>query len=116
MTIDSWFVTYLGDQVLQSGIREYLEKFLSQNRDAMILLKKVLRGWWFGAGKSDDILASTPRSSMRVLRKGLMENLSSTVRDPSIIDEDCIIENSHIGTCTSVGRNSKIIENSIESA
>jgi glucose-1-phosphate thymidylyltransferase len=35
--------------------------------------------------------------------------LNSVVRGPSVIGENCLIENSYIGPYTSVGRNSKIV-------
>jgi glucose-1-phosphate thymidylyltransferase len=204
------FVVYLGDQILQSGISPYLERFLGQDYDAMVLLKEVedpsrygvaefdekgnlvrlvekpkvppsnyalvgvyffkpsvfgaiedlkpswrgeleitdaiqimlesnhkvgyeiLKGWWFDTGKSDDILAvnakvlderakekidgeiKDSRIDGRVeVGKGT-KILSSTIRGPSIIGENCMIENSYIGPYTSIGSNSKIIESSIE--
>jgi glucose-1-phosphate thymidylyltransferase len=93
---------------------------------------EILRGWWFDTGKSDDILAvnakvlderakekidgeiKDSRIDGRVeVGKGT-KILSSTIRGPSIIGENCIIENSYIGPYTSIGSNSKIIESSIE--
>jgi len=48
------FVVYLGDQILQSGISQYLEKFLSQDYDAMILLKEVEDPSRYGVAEFDD--------------------------------------------------------------
>ena len=48
------FVVYLGDQILQKGIKKYLEKFLSQDYDAFILLKEVEDPTRFGVAQFDD--------------------------------------------------------------
>jgi glucose-1-phosphate thymidylyltransferase len=40
--------------------------------------------------------------------------VNSVVRGPSIIGEDCVIENSYVGPYTSVGRGSKIVNSSVE--
>jgi len=47
------FVVYLGDQILQSGISQYLEKFLSRDYDAMILLKEVKDPSRYGVAEFD---------------------------------------------------------------
>jgi glucose-1-phosphate thymidylyltransferase len=51
---DERFVVYLGDQILQSGISQYLEKFLSQNCDAMVILKEVEDPSRYGVAEFDD--------------------------------------------------------------
>jgi glucose-1-phosphate thymidylyltransferase len=38
---DDKFVVYLGDNILQNGIKEYLKEFVNNNYDAMVLLKEV---------------------------------------------------------------------------
>ena len=48
------FVVYLGDQILQKGIRNYLEKFLNGNYDAFILLKEVDDPTRFGVAQFDE--------------------------------------------------------------
>jgi len=35
------FIIYLGDNMLQNGIKQYLEEFIKNNYDAMLLLKEV---------------------------------------------------------------------------
>jgi len=45
------FVLYLGDNLLQYGIKGYLEKFIKGNFDAYILLKKVEDPTKFGVAK-----------------------------------------------------------------
>jgi glucose-1-phosphate thymidylyltransferase len=207
---DEKFVVYLGDQILQKGIKRYVERFASEDYDAFILLKEVedptrfgvaqfdergrlvrlvekpkvppsryalvgvyffkpvvfdviedlkpswrgeleitdaiqlmlergysvgyeiLDGWWFDVGKSDDVLAVNAkvldeRARERVegeVRNSRVEGrvevrrgakiVNSVVRGPSIIGEDCVIENSYVGPYTSVGRGSKILNSSVE--
>uniref|UniRef100_A0A7C4S5F2 Bifunctional protein GlmU n=1 Tax=Geoglobus ahangari TaxID=113653 RepID=A0A7C4S5F2_9EURY len=48
------FVVYLGDQILQKGTRNYLEKFLNGNYDAFILLKEVDDPTRFGVAQFDE--------------------------------------------------------------
>ena len=38
---DDRFIVYLGDNMLQNGIQDYLKEFISSNYDAMVLLKEV---------------------------------------------------------------------------
>ncbi|MCX8205199.1 MAG: glucose-1-phosphate thymidylyltransferase, partial [Candidatus Nezhaarchaeota archaeon] len=47
------FVVYLGDNLLQSGIKKYVEAFLSGDYDAYILLKEVDDPTRFGVAKFD---------------------------------------------------------------
>ncbi|MEM3833396.1 MAG: glucose-1-phosphate thymidylyltransferase [Thermoprotei archaeon] len=47
------FVVYLGDNMLQNGIKEYLDKFVESDYDAMILLKEVEDPTRFGVAKFD---------------------------------------------------------------
>jgi len=51
---DSPFIVYLGDNILQYGIKEHLEKFVSGGYDAMILLKEVDDPTRFGVAKFDE--------------------------------------------------------------
>ncbi|MEM3871830.1 MAG: glucose-1-phosphate thymidylyltransferase [Nitrososphaeria archaeon] len=48
---DDSFILYLGDNLLQHGIRRYLENFLEGNFDAFILLKEVDDPTKFGVAK-----------------------------------------------------------------
>jgi glucose-1-phosphate thymidylyltransferase len=48
------FVVYLGDQILQKGIKCYLEKFLKEDYDAFILFKEVEDPTRFGVGQFDE--------------------------------------------------------------
>ena len=204
------FVVYLGDNLIQHGIKKYLNEFQNGEYDGYILLKEVedptrfgvakfddsgnlvdviekprqppssyavigiyffkpvvfdvikelkpswrgeyeitdtirlmmqkgykigysiIDGWWFDTGKKDDILQvnsiildETIKREIRgeVIdsridgRITIMEDtkiVNSTIRGPSIIGRNCIIENSYIGPYTSIGDNAKIIGSSIE--
>jgi len=48
------FVVYLGDQILQKGIKCYLEKFLKGDYNAFILFKEVEDPTRFGVGQFDE--------------------------------------------------------------
>jgi len=48
------FIVYLGDNLLQNGIKEYLEEFLKKDYDAMILLKDVEDPKRFGVAEFDE--------------------------------------------------------------
>jgi glucose-1-phosphate thymidylyltransferase len=48
------FVVYLGDNILQNGIRQYLEEFSKWDYDAMILLKEVEDPRSFGVAEFDE--------------------------------------------------------------
>jgi len=50
---DDKFVVYLGDNLLQHGIKKYVEKFLNNDFDAMILLKEVDDPCRFGVAEFD---------------------------------------------------------------
>jgi len=51
---DEPFVVYLGDNLLQYGIKQYLEEFLSRDYDAFILLKEVDDPTRFGVAEFDE--------------------------------------------------------------
>ncbi|MEM2617695.1 MAG: sugar phosphate nucleotidyltransferase, partial [Thermofilaceae archaeon] len=48
------FVVYLGDNLLQHGIKRYLEEFLREGYDAMVLLKEVEDPTRFGVAQLDE--------------------------------------------------------------
>lgn len=48
------FVVYLGDNLLQHGIKRYLEEFLGEGYDAMVLLKEVEDPTRFGVAQLDE--------------------------------------------------------------
>ena len=48
------FIVYLGDNLLQDGIKEYAAEFSSHNYDAMILLKEVEDPSKFGVAEIDE--------------------------------------------------------------
>jgi glucose-1-phosphate thymidylyltransferase len=50
---DDRFVLYLGDQILQKGIKKYVEKFVERDYDAFILLKEVDDPTRFGIAQFD---------------------------------------------------------------
>lgn len=47
------FVVYLGDNLLESGIKPYMEEFLKRGYDAMVLLKEVEDPTRFGVAQFD---------------------------------------------------------------
>ena len=51
---DEPFVVYLGDNLLQHGIKKYLEQFLNGGYDAFILLKEVEDPTRFGVAEFDE--------------------------------------------------------------
>lgn len=51
---DENFIVYLGDNLLQNGIKQYLKKFLNKDYDAMILLKEVDDPSRFGVAEFDE--------------------------------------------------------------
>ncbi|MEM5867796.1 MAG: sugar phosphate nucleotidyltransferase, partial [Candidatus Aenigmatarchaeota archaeon] len=48
------FIVYLGDNLLQNGIKSYLEKFIKEDYDAFILLKEVEDPKKFGVAQFDE--------------------------------------------------------------
>ncbi|MEM2741702.1 MAG: glucose-1-phosphate thymidylyltransferase [Nitrososphaeria archaeon] len=48
------FIVYLGDNLLQNGIKSYLEKFIKEDYDAFILLKEVEDPTKFGVAQFDE--------------------------------------------------------------
>ncbi|MEM2849486.1 MAG: glucose-1-phosphate thymidylyltransferase [Candidatus Bathyarchaeia archaeon] len=53
-TCSDSFVVYLGDNLLQYGIRKYIEEFLRKNYDAYVLFKEVEDPTRFGVAKLDE--------------------------------------------------------------
>ncbi|MBO3755426.1 MAG: glucose-1-phosphate thymidylyltransferase [Candidatus Brockarchaeota archaeon] len=51
---DDSFIVYLGDNLLQKGVKKYFEKFLVNDYDCMILLKEVDDPSRFGVAEFDD--------------------------------------------------------------
>jgi glucose-1-phosphate thymidylyltransferase len=50
---DDKFIVYLGDNILQNGIKEYVREFVNNNYDAMVLLKEVDDPKSFGVAEFD---------------------------------------------------------------
>jgi glucose-1-phosphate thymidylyltransferase len=91
-----------------------------------------LNTWWLDTGKKDDVLAANAKILDEYIKrdiKGEIVNsniegrvtiekgakiISSTIRGPAIIGQNCFIENSFIGPYTSIGNNTQIVESSIE--
>jgi len=205
------FVMYLGDNLIGSGIEDFIDTFIKTNSDAVILLKPVdnpssfgvaevngngniirltekpkepksnlalvgvyifspaiheaideirpsargeleitdaiqglmdkgkrvsshlLEAWWLDTGKKDDILTANTIVLDEIIRReieGEVDHLSivsgrvkigkgtrvidSTIRGPVVIGEYCYIENSFVGSYTSIGNNSRIINSALE--
>lgn len=204
------FVVYLGDNLIQHGIKKYLDEFQNGEYDGYILLKEVedptrfgvakfdnngklvdviekpkqppsnyaiigiyffkpvvfdiikelrpswrgeyevtdtirlmmqkgyrigyniVDGWWFDTGKKDDILEVnrvilderckrdikgeiiSSRIEGRVTIEEGTKVINSTIRGPTIIGKNCLVEDSFIGPYTSIGDESKISNSSIE--
>jgi len=51
---DEPFVVYLGDNILAGGIKEYVERFLESDADAMVLLAEVEDPRRFGVARFDE--------------------------------------------------------------
>lgn len=51
---DSPFVMYLGDNLIADDLSEYLDEFITQNLDALILLRKVSNPSAFGVAKVNE--------------------------------------------------------------
>ncbi len=51
---DDSFILYLGDNLLQNGVRKYLERFVEGDYDAYVLLKEVEDPSKFGVAKFDE--------------------------------------------------------------
>ncbi|MEM2944812.1 MAG: glucose-1-phosphate thymidylyltransferase [Thermoproteota archaeon] len=51
---DDSFIVYLGDNLLQKGVKNYFEKFLVNDYDCMVLLKEVEDPSRFGVAEFDD--------------------------------------------------------------
>ena len=93
---------------------------------------RIIEGWWIDTGKKDDILKVNAlildeRAKRNVKGESINSRIEgrvevgeetkiveSTVRGPTVIGSNCLIENSYIGPYTSIGNNTKIIESSIE--
>ncbi|MEM2291595.1 MAG: glucose-1-phosphate thymidylyltransferase, partial [Candidatus Korarchaeum sp.] len=91
-----------------------------------------VEGWWLDTGKKDDILhANALILDERIGRdiRGELVNsrvdcrvtigqgtrvVNSTVRGPTIIGENCLIQDSFIGPYTSIGNGAQIISSSVE--
>ena len=203
------FTLYLGDNLLQHGVRRYLEKFVEGDFEALVLLKDVddptkfgvakfdgerlvgfvekpkvppskyalvgvyffkpivfevikdlkpswrgeleitdalqlmlergyrvgysfVEGWWLDTGKKDDILHAnslildehTERETKGELVDSKVDGrvsvgegsrvVNSTIRGPTVVGRNCLIQGSFIGPYTSVGDNVKVLNSSIE--
>ncbi len=93
---------------------------------------ETLDTWWLDTGKKDDILfanakildeyvkrdirGTTVESKIegRVTIQGNTKITNCTVRGPSVIGDNCLIENSFIGPYTSIGNGTKIIDSALE--
>ncbi len=93
---------------------------------------EILNSWWLDTGKKDDILSANAKILDEYVErdvKGEVENSSiegrvhiaegakvvnSTVRGPSVIGRDAVVEDSFIGPYTSVGDNSRVVHSHLE--
>ncbi len=92
----------------------------------------VLDTWWIDTGKKDDLLTANAIILDEYIKKEIKGKLkeskiigrvkieegviviNSTLRGPSVIGRNAFIENSFIGSFTSIGESSKIIDSSLE--
>lgn len=93
---------------------------------------EILASWWLDTGKKDDILSANAKILDEYIDrqvKGTVTNsivdgrvkvdseakiINSTVRGPSVIGKNVLIENSFIGPYTSIGDNSKVLNSNME--
>ena len=93
---------------------------------------ETLKTWWIDTGKKDDILIANAKILDEYIKsdiKGIVQEskiegrvtikektkvFNSTIRGPSAIGVNSIIENSFIGPYTSVGNGTKIVDSAIE--
>ena len=91
-----------------------------------------LDNWWLDIGKKDDILYANARVLDEYVKRDVRTETTeskiegrvaiqkgtkitnSVIRGPSIIGEDCVIQNSFVGPYTSIGNQTQIIGSSIE--
>ncbi|OGD48221.1 glucose-1-phosphate thymidylyltransferase [Candidatus Bathyarchaeota archaeon RBG_13_46_16b] len=91
-----------------------------------------LDNWWLDIGKKDDILYANARVLDEYVKRDVRTETTeskiegrvaiqkgakitnSVIRGPSIIGENCVIQNSFVGPYTSIGNQTQIIESSIE--
>lgn len=117
--------SWRGELEITDAIQEMI------NQGSKVKAEK-LKTWWLDTGKKDDILFANAKILDEYVKqevKGevaeskiegrvtVQENariFNSTIRGPSIIGEDCMVQNSFIGPYTSVGNHAQIIESSIE--
>jgi glucose-1-phosphate thymidylyltransferase len=123
--IDAIKPSWRGELEITDAIQEMI------NQRSKVKAEK-LKTWWLDTGKKDDILFANAKildeyvkqevkgevvESKIEGRVNIQENakiFNSTIRGPSIIGENCIVQNSFIGPYTSVGNHAQIIESSIE--
>ena len=65
---DSPFLMFLGDNLIEGGIRQYLDRFSQQSPDALILLKEVADPRLFGVAELDGNGRVLRLDNFRVLR------------------------------------------------
>ncbi|MFC1786431.1 glucose-1-phosphate thymidylyltransferase [Halobacteriota archaeon] len=94
---------------------------------------EILESWWLDTGKKDDVLDANAlvlddfckgdikgniddksKVSGRVRIEEGTKIVNSIVRGPCVIGKDCTIENSFVGSYTSIGNNSNIVASAIE--
>jgi glucose-1-phosphate thymidylyltransferase len=93
---------------------------------------EILDSWWLDTGKKDDILSANAKILDAYVQrdiKGTVTNsnvdgrvrvepsakiINSTVRGPSVIGKDVLIENSHVGPYTSVGDGTQILSSTVD--
>jgi glucose-1-phosphate thymidylyltransferase len=93
---------------------------------------EILNSWWLDTGKKDDILSANAQILDEYIQRDVKSGLNnstiegrvkiekgakiihSTIRGPSILGKNVVIENSFVGPYTSIGDNSKILNSTLE--
>ena len=97
-----------------------------------VVKHRVVSGWWKDTGKLEDVLEANRLvlDSLETAVRGEVDDdselhgrvvvesgarvINSVIRGPVVIGEDCVIENSYIGSYTSIDHGARIVGSEIE--